>query len=387
MTPPGSQTNTNPIRRSYIVAAVIFFVLVAWVASGAFSSDPKGKPSAAEVARTEAAARAAAIAKPMVRVSTLKPEKRRQDHVIRGQTEALRKVIVRAETAGKVAVIRADRGTPVKSGDTICEIAVDEREAMLKQARAVMKQRKLEYDASRQLNEKGFRSETALAGDQAEYEAAVAQVERMEKQLDDTKIRAPFDGVVDARMADVGDYLAPGQPCAMVIDQDPFLVVGQASERDVGAIAKGDSGWATLVTGERVEGRIRFVSKSADPATRTFRVELEIPNPKGTIRDGITAEMHVSGKEVVAHRVSPAILALDDKGSLGLRIVESGNRVKFVPVTMVADTPQGVWVAGLPETATVITVGQEYVSPGQEVQVTEEQAATTTKAVKKAPTP
>jgi multidrug efflux system membrane fusion protein len=173
----------------------------------------------------------------------------------------------------------------------------------------------------------------------------------------------------------------------MVIDQDPFLVVGQASERDVGAIAKGDSGWATLVTGERVEGRIRFVSKSADPATRTFRVELEIPNPKGTIRDGITAEMHVSGKEVVAHRVSPAILALDDKGSLGLRIVESGNRVKFVPVTMVADTPQGVWVAGLPETATVITVGQEYVSPGQEVQVTEEQAATTTKAVKKAPTP
>ena len=188
MTLPGSQTNTNPIRRSYIVAAVIFFVLVAWVASGAFSSDPKGKPSAAEVARTEAAARAAAIAKPMVRVSTLKPEKRRQDHVIRGQTEALRKVIVRAETAGKVAVIRADRGTPVKSGDTICEIAVDEREAMLKQARAVMKQRKLEYDASRQLNEKGFRSETALAGDQAEYEAAVAQVERMEKQLDDTKI-------------------------------------------------------------------------------------------------------------------------------------------------------------------------------------------------------
>jgi multidrug efflux system membrane fusion protein len=258
---------------------------------------------------------------------------------------------------------------------------------MLKQARAMMKQKKLEYDASRQLNEKGFRSETALAGDQAELEAAVAQVERMEKQLDDTKIRAPFEGVVDARMADVGDYLAPGQPCAMVIDQDPFLVVGQASERDVGAITKGDRGWANLVTGERVEGKIRFVSKSADPATRTFRVELEIPNPKGNIRDGITAEMHVAGQEVVAHRVSPAILALDDKGSLGLRIVEAGGKVKFVPVSMVADTPQGVWVSGLPETATVITVGQEYVTPGQMVEVTEEQAATTTGAPTKAPTP
>jgi multidrug efflux system membrane fusion protein len=164
-------------------------------------------------------------------------------------------------------------------------------------------------------------------------------------------------------------------------------VVGQASERDVGAITKGDSGRAKLVTGERVEGKIRFVSKSADPATRTFRVELEIPNPKGTIRDGITAEMHVAGKEVMAHRVSPAILALDDKGSLGLRIVDASRRVRFVPVAMVADTPQGVWVSGLPETATVITVGQEYVTPGQEVEVTEEQAATTTGTAKKAPTP
>jgi len=387
MNPPGSAASSTPIRRSYIVAGVIFFVLVAWVASGAFGDDPNAQATATSAAKAQAEAKAAAAARPKVKVRTLKPERRRQDHVIRGQTEALRKVIVRAETAGKVAAIRADRGTPVKSGDTICEIAVDEREAMLKQARAVMKQRKLEYDASRQLNEKGFRSETALAGDQAEYEAAVAQVERMEKQLDDTKIRAPFEGVVDARMADVGDYLAPGQPCAMVIDQDPFLVVGQASERDVGAISKGDSGWATLVTGERVEGRIRFVSKSADPATRTFRVELEIPNPKGTIRDGITAEMHVAGAEVMAHRVSPAILALDDKGSLGLRIVDASRRVKFVPVDMVADTPQGVWVSGLPETATVITVGQEYATPGQEVEVTEEQAATTTGTAKKAPTP
>jgi multidrug efflux system membrane fusion protein len=382
MNPPAEDPRTSPIRRSYIIAGVIFMVLVAYVASGAFSADPAAKPDNTTV-KAGAAAGTAAGAKPdgkptgvqSVQVRTLKAETRRQDHVIRGQTEALRKVIVRAETAGKVAAIRADRGASVKAGDTICELAVDERLAMLKQARAVMKQRKLEYDASRQLNEKGFRSETALAGDQAEYEAAVAQAERMEKQLDDTRIRAPFEGVVDARMADVGDYLAPGQPCAMVVDQDPFLVIGQASERDVGAIDKGSSGWASLVTGERVEGKVRFVAKSADAATRTFRVELEIPNPGGKIRDGVTAEMHISGEEIPAHRISPAILALDDKGNLGVRVVDAARRVKFVPVTMVEDTPKGVWVAGLPETATVITVGQEYVAEGQQVTYTEERSA------------
>jgi multidrug efflux system membrane fusion protein len=361
-----------PIRRSYIVAGVIFLVLVAYVGSGAFGGTPKAKPDN-DKPGTQAGAAGKPAQKeadiPTVRVRTILSEVRKQDHVLRGQTEALRKVIVKAETAGKVAAIRADRGARVKSGDTICELNVDERSAMLKQARAVMKQRQLEYDASRQLKDKGFRSETALAGDQAQFEAAKAQVERMEKELDDTKLRAPFDGVVDARMADIGDYLAPGQPCAMVIDQDPFLIVGQASEKDVGAIHKGDAGWANLVTGEHVQGKVRFVSKSSDTATRTFRVELEIPNKDGAIRDGVTAEMHVTGETVEAHRVSPAILSLDEKGAIGVRIVDDGHKVRWAPVKIVADTADGVWISGLPKSVMIITVGQDFVSPGQDVKV------------------
>ena len=384
MSPNSPDSPTNPIRRSYIIATVIFLVLAVYVGSGAFGSSSSTKitePSdektqSASVTSDQAGDKAKAIALiPTVKVRTIKSEVRQQDHVIRGQSEALRKVIVRAETAGRVIAIRADRGAPVKSGDTICELAVDERQAMLKQARAVMRQRQLEFDASKQLKEKGFRSETALAGDQAQFEAAAAQVERMEKELDDTKLRAPFEGVVDARMADVGDYLSPGQPCAMVIDQDPFLIIGQASEKDIGAIHKGDKGWATLVTGEHVEGKVRFVSKSAEQATRTFRVELEIANPGGKIRDGVTAEMHVSGDKVEAHRVTPAILALDEKGTIGVRIVDEKKRVKFVPVILVAESAEGVWISGLPKTATVITVGQDYVTNGQEVKIEEEKVS------------
>lgn len=386
MSTNSSDPAANPIRRSYIIATVIFLVLAAYVASGAFSETASKTEKQAD-GNTQSAANAngtgdktkvdvkAAPPIPTVKVRTIKSEARKQDHVIRGQSEALRKVVVRAETAGRVIAIRADRGTPVKTGDTICELAVDERQAMLKQARAVMKQRQLEFDASKQLKQKGFRSETALAGDQAQFEAAAAQVERMEKELDDTKLRAPFEGVVDARMADVGDYLSPGQPCAMVIDQDPFLIIGQASEKDVGAIEKGDSGWATLVTGERVEGKVRFVSKSAEAATRTFRVELEIANPEGKIRDGVTAEMHISGDTVEAHRVTPAILALDEKGTIGVRIVDEKKRVKFVPVQIVAESMDGVWVSGLPKTAVVITVGQDYVTNGQEVKIEEEKVS------------
>ncbi|MDZ4740510.1 MAG: efflux RND transporter periplasmic adaptor subunit [Alphaproteobacteria bacterium] len=363
------------IRRSYVIAGGIFLLLVVYVASGIFGGTAKNNSAKGENAEGGKSTKANEISTPMVRVRTIMAETRRQDLVVRGQSEALRKVLVRAETAGKVSAVRADRGKAVKAGDTICELKVDERLAMLKQARAVMKQRRLEYDASKQLKEKGFRSDTAVAGDQAEFEAANAQVERMEKELQNTKLKAPFDGVVDARMVDVGDYLAPGQPCALVIDQDPFLVVGQASEKDVGAIHTGDVGWAKLVTGERVDGKVRFISKSADLATRTFRVELEVSNKDGAIRDGVTAEMHITGEQVEAHRISPAILTLDEKNAIGVRIVDAGKRVRFMPVTIVAEAADGVWISGLPKSVMIITVGQDYVTIGQEVRIAEDKVA------------
>jgi multidrug efflux system membrane fusion protein len=189
----------------------------------------------------------------------------------------------------------------------------------------------------------------------------------MEKQMEDTKIRAPFHGVVDNRMVEVGDYMVPGSACALVVDLHPMLVIGQVSENEVPLIKIGDKGWAKLVTGERAEGHLRFVAQSAEPATRTFRIELEVPNDTSAIRDGITAEIHITTRTVTAHRISPAILALDDRGVVGVRIVEAGNRVRFVPVQIVSDGPEGMWVTGLPPRVTIITVGQDYVTNGQVV--------------------
>lgn len=379
----------SPVRRSYVVAVMIFLLLAAWVASGELNRledlaqlvmpDSKttqpAKPGkqAPKPAATPAPAKAnpqtaqKAPVIPTVRVRTITAVARQQDVIVRGQTEALRKVIVRAETAGKVAAIRADKGAIVKTGDTICELNVDARRAMLDQARATMRQRELEYEAAKSLQEKGFRSPTSVAGSLAAYQAARAEVQRMEKELENTKIKAPFDGVVDDRMVDVGDYLAPGQPCALVVALDPFLIVGRISEKDVLFVQIGNPGWAKLVTGERVEGKVRFVAKSSDSATRTFRVELEVSNKEGRLRDGVTAEMHIATATVDAHRISPAILALDDGGHLGVKVVDASRRVRFVRVTIIGDGPDGVWVTGLPRQVTIITVGQEYVTEGQEV--------------------
>jgi len=379
MSEDDENTSGSPIRRSYVIAAVIFLVLAAWVASGDVNrlgeltglempgASKSSKDAKAKTTDQPEKSDKKAAEIPTVRVRTITAEKRQQDLVVRGQTQALRKVQVRAETAGTVAAIHADKGATVKEGDTICELNVDARKAMLDQARATMKQRELEYEASKTLKEKGFRSDTSVAGDLAAYEAAKAEVRRMEKEMQNTRIRAPFDGIVDDRMADVGDYLSPGQPCALVVDQDPFLVVGQVSEKDITQIAIGADGWAKLVTGERVDGKVRFIAKSSNQATRTFRLELEVPNADGKIRDGITAEIHIASATVEAHRISPAILALDERGVIGVRIVDDKKRVRFLPVKIISDGADGVWVTGLPKQATIITVGQEYVAAGEQV--------------------
>lgn len=364
------------IKNTYVIAGAIAIIAAAWVLSGELfrvGGYEDGGPIAAPTAEDAAAAAAADADLTVVRVRTIKAEPRAADLTLRGQTEAFRKVTLRAETSGVVAAIRADQGTVVKAGDVVCELQVDSRQAMLDGANARMRQAWLEYDAARQLEAKGHRSETQTAAAKAAYEAAQAEAKRMEEELANTFIRAAFDGIVDERAVNVGDYLTTGNACAVLMAEDPFLIVGRVSERDVSLIKAGNAGEAKLITGETVKGTVRFVAKVADPATRTFRVELEVPNPERTLRDGITAELRVAVDQVRAHRIASSILSLDDEGRVGVRIVED-ETVRFVPVTIISDGADGAWVTGLPETATVITVGQDYVKAGQRVKAVPEES-------------
>ena len=82
----------------------------------------------------------------------------------------------------------------------------------------------------------------------------------------------------------------------------------------------------------------------------------------------------IRGKEEPAHKISPAILSLNDQGKLGIRTVTSDNKVQFKEIKILEDTSNGMWVAGLGKEARIITLGQEYVFQGQTVNVKESPA-------------
>ena len=299
----------------------------------------------------------------------ISPEAWSDEVSIQGRTKAEINVIVRAETSGVVAETPARLGAMVSEGDTLCRLNVDARRARVAEAQAALAKARLDYEAALKLGESGFRSETGVAAAKANRDQTAAQAEQATLELEKTNITAPFHGIYDQRFAEVGDFLSIGDPCATVIKFDPFLVVGSVSEKDVGKINVGNRGMAKLATGETVEGTVRFVSSSASPATRTFNVELEIPNADGSLKDGVTADFTVYAENKNAYFLPRSSLVLNDSGNIGIRTVNNDNVVKFMPVAIVGETADGVWVNGPSGDIRVIVRGQEYVDAGRTVVV------------------
>jgi multidrug efflux system membrane fusion protein len=356
------------LKPSYVIAVAVAVAAAGWLLSGQFErTDATAAPADAPSTSAESV-----LARVRVRDQTA--EQRRIEIKLSGRTAANRLVEVSAQTRGTVAEILVEKGAAVSAGDVLLRLNTDDRDARLRQAKALLTQREIEYRAAVKLADKGFRSETAAAEAQAALQEAKAAVMAMEIDMGFTAIAAPFAGLVDQRPAEIGKFVDIGDPVATVVDLDPILVVGEVSERDIGSVAVGALGTAELVTGERVAGKVRFISAVANEKTRTFRVELEVPNPDGRIAQGISSEIRLPVAQAPAHLVSPAILTLADNGDIGVKIVGPGDVVEFRPVTIVADGPEGVWIGGLPESVTIITVGQEFIAVGQKVEPVRETA-------------
>ena len=290
--------------------------------------------------------------------------------MLRGRTEAARQVNVMAETSGKVILPPLRKGSYVEAGQTLCQLDPGTRAASLAQAKARLVEAKINENAARRLNQGGFASQTRVASAKASAQAAKAAVAATQNDIEHLTITAPFAGLLETDSAELGALLQPGTHCATIIQLDPIKLVGFAPETEVDRVTVGAMAGARLATGREVIGRVTFLSRSADPLTRTFRVEIEVSNTGLAIRDGQTVEILVASDGTSAHLLPQSALTLNNDGALGVRYVGRGNIVGFAPVTILRDTIEGVWVAGLPDKIDVIVSGHEYVIAGVKIDAT-----------------
>jgi len=343
--------------------------------------------------------------------------------VLRGDTRAARQVELRSETSGQVISEPLRKGTFVEAGQVMCQIdigtreisladaqarlaevraripetesRIPEAEARIEEAKSRLTEAQINLNAAEKLAEGGYASESRVANAtaavrsaeagvrsaeaglnlamsgleniQASIQSAEAGVASARREIEKLEITAPFEGILESDTAEIGSLMQPGSLCGTIIQLDPIVVAGFVPEADVNRINEGVRAVARLIDGTMVQGTVSFLSRSADPKTRTFLVEIEVANTDLRIRDGQTADILIEADGALAHLLPQSALTLSNDGTLGVRIVTPEGTAKFTPVKLLRDTAQGVWLGGLPAVANVILVGQEYVTEGSAV--------------------
>ncbi|MFL0805289.1 MAG: efflux RND transporter periplasmic adaptor subunit [Agarilytica sp.] len=288
---------------------------------------------------------------------------------VRGRTEANRSVLVAAEIDGLVIKTPAKEGYPVSQGDALCVLESQDRLLRLEQSKAQRNKARIEYEGALSLKDRGYQSKTQIATAKANLALADAEVEASALINEKLVIRAPFNGVVQERMIDAGGFIQRGSPCARLIELSPLIVVGHIPESQVLNFKVGEKATVRFIDGQEQRGVVRYVSQASDGVTRTFKVEVQLPNKGHSLRDGLSAEMTVLAAPVVAHHISPSLLSLSSDGDVVIKVLEGGNTAVQKPVSIVGDDAEGIWVSGLPSESTIITIGQEYVANGSRVSV------------------
>src|SRR5262249_25774359 len=299
-----------------------------WIASGHFLPH--------ETAESRASNRPTQVDKKPFRVAAITTDVQAHSRklVLAGRTEADKRVTITARTGGVLTELKVRRGTWVKAGDTIAVLSDEAREAQVVQARSLVTQRQAELEAKRRLIVSGAMPKLDLVNLEAQLEAAKAALAAAEAERDRGLVRAPWGGVISDVAVEVGKaaFSFAGADLVTLVGLDPMLAVVEVAERKLGGIKLGDEADVRLVTGETARGKVRFVSKTASQTTRTYRVEVELPNADASIPDGITAEVALPLAQVPATRVPRSALTISSTGDIGVRSVDESGTVGFLRV-------------------------------------------------------
>ena len=341
------------------IALIVIIALCLWVASGMLKA--QNENVSAKSKRFEI---------PLVKVTV---KHSTADEVIReinlyGRTEPDRIATLRSEVKALVKEVYVQEGERVIKGQKIISLEKSDVLSRLQSAKATLKQREVELTGAQSLKEQGFQSQTALAQATANLEMAKADVVSFELAVFKSQIIAPFDGIINERFVEVGDFLKEGDDIAILVDLDPLVITANVTEVNVQALKTQQQATGRMVSGEVLQGKIRYISSISELGTNTFKIEVEVPNPNYTQMAGMSTELALPLETTWAMRISPAVMSLDEQGNLGVKTVVD-EHVKFVPIDIVKSDSQGVWLSGMGQQADVIILGHGFVRDGDKVEV------------------
>jgi multidrug efflux system membrane fusion protein len=362
-----------------LAALAVLVGVGAWVATGEFSSVGSAQ-NEAPATPAEAVEQPKA---PLRTVAVITPPRLMHARAIRisGHTEAEKRVTLATRVMGVIESLPVKQGQRVERGDLVMRLDAADKEAAIRMSESIVTQRQAEADAAEKLVAGG--NAPRLQADQARAALATAksQLENAKAELAQYEIYAPYNGLIDRVPVQRGSTILAGAEVATLINLDPLLAIGEVSERDLRYLKLGNVADIQLVDGKIVKGTLRYISRDASTSTRTFRIEVAIPNENKELPAGMTAEISLLADQTDSVMLPRSVVTLSADGDLGIRAVDKDNKVVFVPIDLVDDTSHGLVLAGIPADARVIVAGQDLVTEGNEVRPVEADAATIQKLI------
>jgi len=369
------------IRFHRILAFAVLIAAGAWVGTGEFafvgSEAAHAEAKAAEAATPTPAPEGAAADKPLRTVGATAPVFIDHARGIRlsAVTDADKRTELAARTSGIISELHVEKGGQVAAGELVMALEGPDMAAAVETARAALDKAQQELDVAVKLHAGGNLTDLQLTAARAAKAAAESQLSQARADAENLRLTAPFAGIVDSVSVERGEWVQPGAPVATILSLDPIVVRGEVGELDVAEVLPGARAKVRLVDGTQIEGTVRHVAREASGATRTFPIEVALPNPDHAIPAGMTAEVTLYAAPVRAVSVPRSVITLSTEGDIGLRVVDADGIVSFVRVGIIDDTTEGLIVTGVPEDCRIIVAGQDMVVDGEKVAVTEAPAA------------
>lgn len=292
-----------------------------------------------------------------------------REYRLDGVIEAINQSTISAQTSGQVMEILVDVDDFVAQGaviirlkDTEQRARLEQAEADLRAANAVLQEANREFERIREIFQRQLVAQSAmdkatasLKSSQARQEAASAALDQAREQLEYTRIRAPYAGIVTERLIEIGETAAPGQRLISGISLEQLRVTVDVPQSLIPAIRQRASARVQLPDGSSVETSAVTIFPFADPASGTFKVRLELPAGLTGLFPGMLIktrfaidtrqELLIPVASVVYRSEVTAVYVLDSHDRLSLRHIQTGQRRNGAMITVLSGLEAGEQVA------------------------------------------
>ena len=303
-----------------------------------------------------------------VRVQTVESRKRVATEEVVGTVRPKLRSVIEAKVSGRIERMLVAPGQTVKAGELLVQLNAAEIQARYAQARAVREQAEREFKRKESLYKDKTISQSEFDIAESQLRVAEASVQEAETLLGYIKVVAPFDGIVTAKRADVGDLAAPGKPLLEMEDPTTLRLEADVPEALMGRISLGDKLAVRLpAISAALEGAISEIAPVADANSRTFPVKLDLPATAG-LRSGQFGRLAVPVAEVNAIRVPASAVTVRGQMEIAFVVVNGKAQMRLVKSGKHLEAETEV-VSGLNPGEQIVTEGVAQLLDGQPVEV------------------